>query len=30
VPNMRYRRDIGQRLGHEYERLEKLGVLDAE
>jgi phosphoribosylamine--glycine ligase len=30
VPNMRYRRDIGQRLAHEYARLEKLGVLDAE
>ncbi len=30
IPNMRYRRDIGQRLGHEYARLEKLGVLDPE
>jgi phosphoribosylamine--glycine ligase len=30
VPSLRYRRDIGQRLGHEYERLETLGVLDPE
>jgi phosphoribosylamine--glycine ligase len=29
VPNMRYRRDIGQRLaGREYARLEEMGVLD--
>lgn len=28
VPNMRYRRDIGQRVASEYGRLEKLGVLD--
>jgi phosphoribosylamine---glycine ligase len=30
VPNMRYRRDIGARLGYEYGRLERLGVLDPE